>query len=134
MLTSSSTRLGRSRMKASTALTPFSASTASYFIACTACASEARTVAESSTIRIFCAMSVDAGSGFAHHLAPFLVLGAHEGRELLRPQRTRLHPRTAEAVLQLLVLQGLRGFGVQALDDVLRRTGGRRQVEPERGV
>src|SRR5258708_10358940 len=78
--------------------------------------------------------SVDRGAGVAHDLAPFFVLGVHESRELLRAERARLDACAAEALLQLLVLQRLRRFGVEALDDVLRRAGGRGEIQPERSV
>src|ERR1041385_1115254 len=86
MLTSSSTRLGRSARKSSTPFSPVSAVIGSNFIARTIVASVVRMVRESSTMRIFGKRPpalVDGRPGLAHHLAPLLVLGVHIAQELL---------------------------------------------------
>src|SRR6267378_7205569 len=63
---------------------------------------------------IYVSPSVDRRTGSANHLAPLLVLVAHEAGELLRAHRGRLHARCAKVLLQFRILQCLRRFRVKA--------------------
>src|SRR3989304_2331752 len=76
--------------------------------------------------------SVHGGTGIAHHLAPFFVFGADERAELLRVHGRGIDAGGAEALLQLRILQGHGGFGVNAVDDFRRRSGRCGEAEPER--
>src|ERR1051325_1342740 len=101
MLTSSSTRLGRSARKSSTPFSPVSAVIGSNFIARTIVASVVTMVRESSTMRIF-------------------------GKRDPAPvdSRPRLAAGLAELCLQVRVLQRLGDLGREALHDRRRDAGG----------
>src|SRR5687768_17251329 len=73
---------------------------------------------------------INGRAGIAHHFAPLLILGAHEGVQFLRPHPSRLDAAGAEIVLHLRLLERLGDLARETLHDVgghARRPG---DVEP----
>src|SRR5690348_15191140 len=67
------------------------------------------------------------------HLAPFVLLGAHEGRELLTRGADRPRTLRGEPLLHEVRFDEARDLGVEPVDDRLRRSRWGNDAEPQLG-